>query len=177
MEINKNNLELTKNISIKTSQTLIGSNDPQFKRIHHNFHHIVLYIKDYIMKEKCKNYLEIGTHYGHSMCNMLQSNYNTKYMGICKLVSRSKGRRIDIRFIPYRSRASALLYFTGSGVFNKAMRLHAKKKGYLINEYGLYKVSKEGGHELIETETEEDIFKILDLKYKLPKERNSVLFH
>ena len=82
MEINKNNLELTKNISIKTSQTLIGSNDPQFKRIHHNFHHIVLYIKDYIMKEKCKNYLEIGTHYGHSMCNMLQSNYNTKYMGI-----------------------------------------------------------------------------------------------
>ena len=37
---------------------------------------------------------------------------NTKYMGICKLVSRSKGRRIDIRFIPYNSKASALLYFT-----------------------------------------------------------------
>uniref|UniRef100_A0A6C0LYG2 Methyltransferase n=1 Tax=viral metagenome TaxID=1070528 RepID=A0A6C0LYG2_9ZZZZ len=82
MEINKENLELTKNISLKTSQTMLGADDPQFKRIHHNFHHIVLYIKDYIMKEKCKNYLEIGTHYGHSICNMLQSKYNSKYIGI-----------------------------------------------------------------------------------------------
>jgi len=82
MELNKQSLGLTKNISIKTSQTMIGCDDPQFKRIHHNFHHIVLYIKDYIMKEKCKNYLEIGTHYGHSICNMLQSKYQSKYMAI-----------------------------------------------------------------------------------------------
>jgi predicted O-methyltransferase YrrM len=82
MLLDQNNLELTKNISVKTSQTMIGSDDPQFKRIHHNFHHIVLYIKDYIMKEECKNYLEIGTHYGHSICNMLQSKYKSKYMGI-----------------------------------------------------------------------------------------------
>lgn len=82
MELNFKNLQITKNISINTSQTMFGSNDPQFKRIHHNFHHIVLYIKDYIMKEKCRNYLEIGTHYGHSICNMLQSKYKSKYMGI-----------------------------------------------------------------------------------------------
>ena len=82
MELNKSNLEVTKNISLKTSEIMIGADDPQFKRIHHNFHHVVLYIKDYIMKEKCKNYLEIGTHYGHSICNMLQSKYKSKYMGI-----------------------------------------------------------------------------------------------
>ena len=82
MEINKLCLEETKNISIKTSQDMIGSDDPQFKRIHHNFHHIVLYIKDFIMKEQCKNYLEIGTHYGHSFSNMLQSKYKTKFLGI-----------------------------------------------------------------------------------------------
>jgi predicted O-methyltransferase YrrM len=73
---------VTKNISVKTSQRMIGSEDPQFIRIHHNFHHIVLYIKDYIMKEKCNTYLEIGTHYGHSISNMLQSKYKSKYMGI-----------------------------------------------------------------------------------------------
>ena len=82
MEINKLCLEETKNISIKTSQEMIGSDDPQFKRIHHNFHHVVLYIKDFIMKEQCKNYLEIGTHYGHSFSNMLQSKYKTKFLGI-----------------------------------------------------------------------------------------------
>ncbi len=59
MKLNKEFLELTKNISINTSQTILGYDDPQFKRIHHNFHHIVLYIKDYIMKENCKNYLEV----------------------------------------------------------------------------------------------------------------------
>ena len=82
MELNKDYLELTKNISINTSQNMLGHDDPQFKRIHHNFHHIVLYIKDYIMKENCKNYLEIGTHYGHSISNMLQSKYQSKYLGI-----------------------------------------------------------------------------------------------
>ena len=82
MKIDKECLELTKKISINTSQNILGCDDPQFKRIHHNFHHIVLYIKDYIMKEKCRNYLEIGSHYGHSMCNMLQSKYKSKYMGI-----------------------------------------------------------------------------------------------
>ena len=82
MNLDKNILEYTKNVSIETSKNMLGSNDPQFKRIHHNFHHIVLYIKDYIMKEKCRNYLEIGTHYGHSICNLLQSKYETKFLGI-----------------------------------------------------------------------------------------------
>ena len=82
MELNKDPLELTKSISITTAKNMFGSNDPQFKRIHHNFHHIVLYIKDYIMKEQCKNYLEIGTHYGHSLSNVLQSKYTSNYMAI-----------------------------------------------------------------------------------------------
>ena len=34
------------------------------------------------MKGKCKNYLEIGTHYGHSFCNILQSKYKSKILGI-----------------------------------------------------------------------------------------------
>lgn len=80
IELNLDNLQLTKEISINNSKSIEGCDDPQFKRIHHNFHHIVLYIKDYIMKDKCKSYLEIGTHYGHSLSNILQSKYNSKIM-------------------------------------------------------------------------------------------------
>ena len=104
------------------------------------------------------------------LVDSLTEHGNTKYMGICKLVSRSKGRRIDIRFIPYNSKAAALLYFTGSGNFNKNMRLEAKKMGYLINEYGLYKINKPNNI-LINTDEEEDIFKILKMDYKEPENR------
>lgn len=79
MELNKEQLQATLDISVKTSKTIDGYDDPNFIRIHHNNHHIVLYIKDYIMKENCKTYFEIGTHFGHSLCNLLQSEYPTKF--------------------------------------------------------------------------------------------------
>lgn len=78
LELNLQQLQKTLDISIEISKTMGGCEDPNFKRIHHHNHHIVLYIKDYVMKEKCKNYFEIGTHYGHSVCNILQSRYKSK---------------------------------------------------------------------------------------------------
>ena len=78
MELIANNLKKSLNSSLSVSETMIGCNDPNFKRIHHNYHHIVLYVKDYIMKERCKNYFEIGTHFGHSLCSILQSKYRSK---------------------------------------------------------------------------------------------------
>ena len=99
----------------------------------------------------------------------------TKYMGICKATRAGLGRRIDIRLIPYESKGAAMLYFTGSGDFNKIMRTEALKKGYTINEYGIYKTKKEGKKtvkgELIPTETEEDIFKVVDMTYLKPEQR------
>ena len=58
-------------------------------------------------------------------------------MGIFKWKN-SKPRRIDIRFIPYDSYYSAILYFTGPKDFNKNMRLNAIAQNYTLNEYGLY---------------------------------------
>lgn len=78
MKLEINDLQKTLDVSLNTSKKLLGSDDANFKRIHHHNHHIVLYIKDYIMKEKCKNYFEIGTHFGHSLCNVLQSKYPSK---------------------------------------------------------------------------------------------------
>ena len=103
---------------------------------------------------------------------------NTKYMGVCKLKSNSNYRRIDIRFIAYNSYPSALLYFTGNANLNKIMRVEAIKKGYRLNEYGLYKLEydKKSGSDVlgekIITNTEEDIFKALDMTYLKPTERN-----
>ena len=69
----------------------------------------------------------------------------TKYMGILRLTSKSKGRRIDIRFVARNDYAPALLYFTGSKNFNTAMRSEALKLGYTINEYGIYRLQKKDG--------------------------------
>ena len=105
----------------------------------------------------------------------LTENGDTKYMGICKLNSKSKGRRIDIRFIPYESKGAAMLYFTGSGNFNKKMRSEALSKNYTINEYGIYKTVKEGKKkvkgELVKTVNEEDIFKLVGMDYLEPENR------
>jgi predicted O-methyltransferase YrrM len=80
--MNKENLEITRDISVDISTNMLGSDDPLFRRIHHNFHHIVLYLKDHIMGRSCKNYLEIGTHYGHSLCTVLQSQHESRFMSI-----------------------------------------------------------------------------------------------
>jgi len=55
----------------------------------------------------------------------------TKYMGVCKI--NKLLRRIDIRFIPQESYYTAILYFTGSGDFNKRMRSVALSMGYTLN--------------------------------------------
>lgn len=95
----------------------------------------------------------------------------TKFMGFCILNKKSHVRRIDIRYIPKQSYYTALLYFTGSGTFNQNMRRHAKKNGFKLNEYGLYK-KKEDDFKLLKIKSEEDIFKKLGLEYVEPTDRN-----
>lgn len=94
----------------------------------------------------------------------------TKYMGLCRFADKYPARRIDIRFIPKNVLGSAMLYFTGSGDFNKNMRTFALKKGYTINEYGIYYLDTK---KKIHTKTEEDIFGILGLEYVEPQNRKS----
>jgi len=87
VDLDLTHLKETLEISLKTSKEMFGSDDPNFRRIHHHNHHIVLYVKDYIMKERCKSYFEIGTHFGHSLCNILQSKYTSKVVS-CDLFLR-----------------------------------------------------------------------------------------
>jgi len=116
---------------------------------------------------------QIGFLYDH-----ITVDGNTKYMGICKLKRSLPYRRIDVRFISYNAYPSALLYFTGSADLNKKMRVEALIKGYRLNEYGLYKLDfdKQKNQDVLgekfETLTEESIFKLLDMDYLIPTERN-----
>lgn len=88
----------------------------------------------------------------------------TKYMGFSKYLD-NPFRRIDIRFVPYDSYYSALVYFTGSAELNKKMRQIAKKEGYKLSEYGLTKIS-DGSK--VEIKSEQDIFKALNIEYLIP---------
>lgn len=97
-------------------------------------------------------------------------DYKTKYMGFCQFKTKSKiypVRRIDIKFVPYESYASALLYFTGSKDFNRKMRGIAITQNYKLNEYGLY-YNKNGNLIKIKTNVEKDIFDELGMEYVEP---------
>jgi DNA polymerase beta len=98
--------------------------------------------------------------------HMTDKKIKTKYMGFSKLRDKPI-RRIDIRFVPYDSYYSALLYFTGSGDFNKKMRMIAKEKGYKLSEYGLF---NEDG-DMIHVTSERDIFHKLKMEYLPPRLR------
>lgn len=98
--------------------------------------------------------------------DMTDKHIHTKYMGFCKYKD-NPPRRIDIRFIPYESYFSALVYFTGSAELNKQMRNIAKSKKLKLSEYGLF---KENG-EKIEINSERDIFDALDMEYLIPRLR------
>jgi DNA polymerase beta len=102
--------------------------------------------------------------------DMTNKNYKNKYMGFCKYkVGKSYViRRIDIRYIPYDSYYTALLYFTGSKDFNKQMRYLAIQLGYTLNEYKLCKLKSK---KCIKIKSEKQVFDILDMEYVEPKFR------
>jgi DNA polymerase (family 10) len=74
--------------------------------------------------------------------------------------------QVDIRFVPPDSYGAALLYFTGSKDFNVMMRKVAITKGYLLNEYGLF---KDG--EYMAGKTEDEVFEKLGLPITPPDKR------
>lgn len=63
----------------------------------------------------------------------------------------------------------AKTFMIGSGSFNKRMRYMAKRKGYRLNEYGLYHAGTDNRVENINTE--QDLFNKLNITYRKPNER------
>jgi DNA polymerase beta len=117
------------------------------------------------------NYIEIYVgvlkQKGIIIDSLTSDDVYTKYMGICKLGKDYPLRRIDIRYMPYESYYSAILYFTGAKDFNRKMRHIADDMGYTLNEYGLF---DENNHPFV-INSEKDIFDILSMEYLTPDKR------
>ena len=99
--------------------------------------------------------------------DITDKNIKTKYMGFCKYKN-NPIRRIDIRFVPFNSYYTALLYFTGSKELNTKMRTKANDLGYKLSEYNLIKKSQ---NKKIKINSEYDIFKKLKMEYITPSLR------
>jgi DNA polymerase/3'-5' exonuclease PolX len=96
-----------------------------------------------------------------------------KCMGVARLPSRDgkdyKARRVDFLITPEHEYACALLYFTGSDMFNVAFRQRALQKGYTLNEHSMTPCGDAPTPPPFHTE--QDIFRFLSLQYVEPSKR------
>lgn len=101
------------------------------------------------------------------------SRGQSKTLVIAKLPGERIARRVDFLYAPPDEFAFAILYFTGSKIFNTVMRQYGLDKGYTFNEHGIYKLEnkKKGAKVGSEFKTEKDIFDFLGLQFKTPIER------
>jgi NAD-dependent DNA ligase/DNA polymerase/3'-5' exonuclease PolX len=104
----------------------------------------------------------------------LLSYGQSKTLVIARLPGSNRiARRIDFLYAPLNEFAFAILYFTGSKIFNTVMRQYGLNQGYTFNEHGIYKLEnkKKGAQVSEKFATEKDIFDFLGLQYKSPDER------
>jgi DNA polymerase (family 10) len=76
------------------------------------------------------------------------------------------GIEADLRVVSREEFPYALMYFTGSKEHNVRLRGIAKRKGWKLNEYGLF-----DGEHLIRCKNEEEIYRALDLAFIPPELR------
>jgi len=85
-----------------------------------------------------------------------------------KVISYSvEGVQVEIYFTTKNSWGAGLLTYTGSSGYNIGLRMYAKKKGFKLNQYGLFK-----GEKMIAGKSEKEIYASLGKKFKEPEERN-----
>lgn len=106
------------------------------------------------------------------------SGDGSKWHGACCLPGQTQWRRIDFLLVPWAEMGAALIYFTGNDIFNRSMRLLASKKGYRLNQRGLYKDVIRGKNRekitegtLVESRYERKIFDILGVPWRPPEHR------
>ncbi|KAI8941349.1 hypothetical protein NX059_002574 [Plenodomus lindquistii] len=102
----------------------------------------------------------------------------SKWHGASCLPGSKVWRRIDLLIVPEEEMGAALIYFTGNDIFNRSIRLLARKKGMRLNQKGLYKDVRRGrrGEKLnegvlVEGRSERRIFEVLGVPWREPHER------
>ncbi len=98
-----------------------------------------------------------------SMVRKVVSKGPTKSQVVLK-----NGMQADIRVIEKKSFGAALQYFTGNKAHNIELRKIAIRKGWKLNEYGLFE-----GDKMIAGPTEEGVYKKLGLRWIPPEKRKN----
>jgi len=78
------------------------------------------------------------------------------------------GIQVDVRVVRPEQYGAALIYFTGSKTHNVALRQRAIDREWLLNEYGLFE-----GEKVIASETEESVYRALELDFIPPPLREN----
>ena len=81
--------------------------------------------------------------------------------------------RIDLLFIPYRSLATAMAYYTGPYELNSIMRGIAKRMCLKLNEHYYARLDKTGHLTYIYPKSEAEVFQMVDMQYLTPRERDA----
>ena len=113
--------------------------------------------------------LVIGTDHGRIADHFVRAPGITEILakGEDKVSVRLKnGLQVDVRLLEAESYGAALQYFTGSKEHNVLLRDRAKRKGWKLSEYGLFK-----GNKSIAGRTEEGIYEKLGLPWIPPELR------
>ncbi|KAJ5329435.1 DNA polymerase family X [Penicillium brevicompactum] len=101
----------------------------------------------------------------------------SKWHGASAVPGTDLWRRIDLLFVPDAEIGAALIYFTGNDIFNRSMRLLARKKGMCLNQKGLYNNVLRDGQvklnegRLLEGRNERRIFALLGVPWRPPEHR------
>ncbi|NOX56243.1 MAG: DNA polymerase/3'-5' exonuclease PolX [Planctomycetes bacterium] len=78
------------------------------------------------------------------------------------------GLELDLRVVPEKSYGAAMQYFTGSKEHNIVIRRRAQERGLKVNEYGVFRGSKQ-----IAGRTEEEVYAAVDLPWIPPELREN----
>ncbi len=106
------------------------------------------------------------------------ADHFVKYSGVATILAKGEDKvsvklkndlQVDVRMIDRSAFGAALHYFTGSKEHNVALRDIAKRRGWKLNEYGLFH-----GEKLLAARTEEEIFAKLGLEWIPPELRENL---
>ncbi|MBD3379426.1 MAG: DNA polymerase/3'-5' exonuclease PolX [Candidatus Omnitrophica bacterium] len=84
-----------------------------------------------------------------------------------------EGPQVDLRAVEKKAFGAALVYFTGSQQHNIRIRHLARKKGYKVNEYGVFSVGPRGRERRLKASTEEEVYKKIGMQWVPPELRES----
>jgi DNA polymerase (family 10) len=106
------------------------------------------------------------------------ADYFAKFPGIAQILAKGEDKvsvklkndmQVDVRLLDRESAGAALQYFTGSKEHNVALRDRAKKRGWKLSEYGLFK-----GAKVLASRREEEIYEKLGLAWIPPELRENL---